>query len=60
MSVQDFKEIKKAYKEASQTLDSTLEDFRNTHSIKKKNDLFERAKQEIQVAERKVSKPYRG
>ena len=47
MSVQDFKEIKKAYKEASQTLDSTLEDFRNTHSIKKKNDLFERAKQEI-------------
>ena len=55
MSVQDFKEIKKAFKEASNTLDGTLSDFRNTHALKKKIDLFERAKKEISVAERKVS-----
>ena len=51
----DFKEIKKAFKEASNTLDGTLSDFRNTHALKKKIDLFERAKKEISVAERKVS-----
>ena len=55
MSVQDFKEIKKAFREASETLNGTLDDFRNTNALKKKGDLFDKAKQEIQVAERKVS-----
>lgn len=32
---QDFKDTKKAFKEAAATLDNTLEDFNNNHDISK-------------------------
>ena len=35
MSKQDFKDIKKAFKEAARTLDGTLDEFTNTHDISK-------------------------
>ena len=35
MSKQDFKDIKKAFKEAAETLDNTLNEFTNTHDISK-------------------------
>ena len=35
MSRSDFKEIKKAFKTAAETLDDTLEDFNNNHDLSK-------------------------
>ena len=37
MSVQDFKDIKKAFKEASETLDGTLDEFQNSGALSKYN-----------------------
>ena len=35
MSRQDFKDIKKAFKDASTTLENTLDDFANNHDLSK-------------------------
>ena len=60
MSRQDFKDIKKAFKEAANTLDATLDEFQNNHDlskslglsitscrVEKKKQIAERAKGEI-------------
>ena len=61
MSRQDFKDTKKAFREAAFTLDNTLEDFANNHDLKKKQSIADRAKKEIQLAEKKVGiSSYRG
>ena len=54
MSRQDFKDTKKAFREAAATLDSTLDEFPNVHDLKKKQAVYERAKKEIQTAEKKI------
>lgn len=54
MSRQDFKDTKKAFREAAATLDSTLDEFMNVHDLKKKQGVYERAKKEIQLAEKKI------
>ena len=54
MSRQDFKDTKKAFREAAAVLDSTLDEFPNVHDLKKKDAVYERAKKEIQTAEKKI------
>ena len=54
MSRQDFKDTKKAFKDAAGTLDSTLDELMNMHDLKKKQKIFDRAKKEIQMAEKKI------
>ena len=54
MSRQDFKDTKKAFREAANKLDSTLDECENVHDLKKKQAKFEAAKKDIQAAEKKI------